>query len=52
MIKLCIFTGATVGSYVGWFLGMKFGIWTAYFISGFGSMAGVYAGWKFAQRFR
>ncbi len=52
MMKLCIFVGTTVGSYVGWAaaeaVGLGFG-W-AFVLSGVGSVAGVYAGWKVARK--
>ena len=52
MTKLCIFGGTTIGGYVGWglgdFLGLGF-VW-AFVLSGMGSVAGVYYGWKLAQK--
>lgn len=53
MTKLCIFVGTTVGGYAFWaladtVLGLGFG-W-AFVLSGIGSMVGVYAGWKLAQK--
>jgi hypothetical protein len=52
MTKLCIFAGTTIGGYVGWalgdFLGLGF-VW-AFVLSGVGSVAGVYYGWKLAQK--
>ncbi|MDD2763051.1 MAG: hypothetical protein PHE83_03630 [Opitutaceae bacterium] len=52
MNKLCTLGGAAIGGYVGWFLGMRFGFGAAIVISGLASLAGVYAGWKLARRFR
>jgi hypothetical protein len=52
MNKLCTFGGATLGSYAGWFLGMRFGLGTAIVLSGVAALIGVYAGWKPAQRLR
>ena len=52
MNKLCTFGGATLGSYAGWFLGMRFGLGTAIVLSCVAALAGVYAGWKLAQRLR
>ena len=52
MTKLCIFAGMFVGSYVFWFLGEKLG-WEflgCFLLSGVGSLAGVYAGWKLARK--
>ena len=51
MNKLCTFGGALIGSYVGWYLGSRFGIGWAFFVSGIGSLLGVYLGWKIAQRY-
>ena len=44
--KLCIFIGMTAGSWVGWLLGDRFGMMTAFLISSLGSMVGVYLGWR------
>lgn len=52
MNKLCTFGGATIGSYAGWFLGMRWGYGAAFVISGLAALVGVYLGWKVAQRFR
>lgn len=46
MNKLCIFVGLTLFSYLGWWLGAKYGIMTAFILSSIGSLFGVYAGWK------
>ena len=46
MRKLCIFIGVTVFSWVGWWLGAKFGVMTAFILSGAGSLLGVYVGWR------
>ena len=53
MVKLCIFAGTTVGGYLFWYLGEKagFDFVGSFLLSGVGSVLGVYAGWKFAQRF-
>jgi uncharacterized membrane protein YfcA len=53
MNKLCIFVGTTVGSYAFWYAGELLGleILGCFLLSGLGSIAGVFAGWKFAQRF-
>ena len=54
MNKLCIFGGTFVLSYVGWFIGeaLGFGFFGCFLMSGVGSIAGVWAGWKIAQRFK
>ena len=46
MNKLCTFGGATLGSYVGWVVGMRVGIGTAIVLSGVAALAGVVVGWK------
>ena len=46
MNKLCIFIGMTVLGWVGWWIGGKIGFMTAFVLSGIGSMAGVYVGWR------
>jgi hypothetical protein len=52
MNRLCIFVGTMLGGYgfyaVGDALGFGFG-WS-FVLSGVGSLVGVYAGWKLAQR--
>ena len=50
-MKLCIFVGINIGGYVGWILGEHIGLLTAYFVSGFGSLVGVYAGWRLARQY-
>jgi hypothetical protein len=51
--KLCIFVGTTVGGYAGWYLGEACGLGFvgAFLVSGVGSVAGVYGGWKLARKF-
>jgi hypothetical protein len=50
-MKLLIFVGINVGGYAGWVLGEGLGTMTAFFLSGAGSILGVYAGWWVARRF-
>ena len=50
MNKLCTLGGASIGSYVGWFLGERYGLGTAFVLSGIASLAGVYLGWKLARK--
>jgi outer membrane lipoprotein SlyB len=52
MNKLFTFGGATVGSYVGWIVGLRIGVGTAIVLSSVAALAGVVAGWKLARRFR
>lgn len=53
MTKLCIFAGTTIGSYAFWYAGELLGLEFVgcFILSGVGSIVGVVAGWKFAQRF-
>jgi hypothetical protein len=53
MNKLCIFVGTTVGGYGFWIVGDRLGwsFFTCFLLSGVGSIVGVWAGWKVAQRF-
>ena len=46
MKKLCIIIGMTALSWGGWLVGERFGFMTAFFLSGLGSMLGVYVGWR------
>lgn len=46
MCKFCIFVGMTALGWLGWWLGAKVGIMTAFFVGGIGCMAGVYLGWR------
>jgi hypothetical protein len=52
--KLCIFVGTAVFGLGGSLLAGAFGMDTfslgSFFLSGVGSMVGVYAGWKVAQK--
>ncbi len=53
MKRLCIGGVSTLAGYAGWFLAdaCGFGFMGAFFVSGLGSIVGVYLGWKLAQRF-
>ena len=46
MNRLCMFIGMTVFGWIGWWVGAQIGIMTAFFLSGFASMAGIYVGWR------
>jgi uncharacterized membrane protein YeiH len=52
--KLCIFVGTTVFGIVGSLIAGAFGMDTfslgSFLLSGVGSVVGVYAGWKVAQK--
>jgi hypothetical protein len=45
--KLCIFVGMTIGSFAGF---LCTGFMAQFFVSGIGSLVGVYFGWKVARR--
>ncbi len=55
MTKLCIFVGMTLFGILGSVVAGAFGMDTfsigSFVLSGIGSMVGVYAGWKIAQKF-
>lgn len=48
-MKLLIFVFSTLVGWLGWYLAEPLGIEWAFFISGAGSLVGVYAGWKIAR---
>ncbi|HET9797982.1 MAG TPA: hypothetical protein VFP90_08335 [Gemmatimonadaceae bacterium] len=50
MRKIFIFVGATIGSYVGWALGARAGVMTAYMLSMVGTGVGMYAGHRTAKQ--
>ncbi len=50
MRKLLGFVGATVGSYVGWWLGGPWGIMASFMLSMVGTGLGLWGGWKLAAR--
>jgi hypothetical protein len=49
-VKLLIFVGINVFGALGWWLGERFGVMTAFIASGAGSLLGVYVGWSTARR--
>lgn len=53
MMKLCIFAGTTILSYVFWYLGELVGLQFVgcFLLSSVGSIVGVWAGWKLGRRF-
>ena len=53
MTKLCIFGGTTVVGYAAWYAGdaMGLGFFGCFMLSGLGSIAGVWLGWKVGRRF-
>ena len=50
MRKLLGFVGATLGGAVGWWAGAHVGMMTACMVSMLGTGAGMYAGWRGADR--
>ncbi|MEN8142131.1 MAG: hypothetical protein ABFQ82_00870 [Thermodesulfobacteriota bacterium] len=50
MRKIILLTSITVFSWLGWMLGDRFGLMTAYLMSFGGSLVGVYAGVKLNGR--
>jgi len=51
MNKLCIFIGMSVFGWLGWWAGAKVGFMTGFLVSGFGSLVGVYIGWRINREF-
>lgn len=51
MTKLFVFAGATVGGYVGWWLGSNIGFMTAFMLSMVGTGIGMYAGNRVAHNY-
>jgi hypothetical protein len=51
MKKLLIFIGMTVGGWMGWWLGERFGIMTAFILSTLGSLGGVILGWRIGRSY-
>jgi hypothetical protein len=52
--KLCIFGGTTIFGYAFWYLGQLLGLefFGCFLLSGVGSIVGVFAGWKVAERYK
>ena len=48
MTKILTFLGASAGGAIGWWLGARVGMMTAFVVSMFGTGVGVYAGRRFA----
>jgi hypothetical protein len=51
MKKIFVLIGSTAGGYVGWWLGEDFGLMTAFILSMVGTGLGMYAGFKYSQRY-
>jgi len=54
MDKLCTLGGATIAGYAGWYLGALLGLefFGCFVVSGLASVAGVWLGWRLAQRLK
>jgi hypothetical protein len=50
-MKLLIFIGMNIGGYAGWVLAEPLGTMSAFLLSGVGSLAGVYLGWRAARAY-
>lgn len=52
MVKLCILVGTLFGGYAGWTAGAGIGLefFGSFLLSGVGSLAGVWAGWKLGRK--
>jgi len=51
MRKLLGIVGATLGSAIGWWLGARVGVMTAFVLSMVGTGVGLYAGYQIAGRY-
>jgi hypothetical protein len=51
MQKIATIGGATVGGWVGWWLGSQVGLITGYFLSVVGTGFGIYAGRRWLRRY-
>ncbi|HEX9582423.1 MAG TPA: hypothetical protein VF970_15065 [Gemmatimonadales bacterium] len=51
MGKVLAFIGATFGGALGWWLGDRVGLMTAFLLSMVGTGAGMYAGVRFARQY-
>jgi hypothetical protein len=51
MSRLLIFIGMVVGGWVGWSLGERFGIMTAFILSTLGSLGGMILGWRIGRSY-
>jgi hypothetical protein len=49
--KLCILVCMTIAGAVGWWLGSRVGIMTAFALSTVGSIAGIYLGWRINRHY-
>ncbi len=49
-MKTLMFAAATVGSYLGWWIGSQVGVFTAFVVSMLGFGLGLYAGSRLATR--
>jgi hypothetical protein len=49
--KMLTFVGATVGGSIGWWLGARIDLFTAFIVSMLGTAAGIYYGIKFYNQY-
>jgi hypothetical protein len=52
MKKLFVFAGATIGSSIGWWLGDRIGLMTAFMVSIVGSGVGMYFGARASETYQ
>jgi hypothetical protein len=50
MTRILLFTGATLGGWLGWMLGEQVGLMTAVILGGVGSVLGILGTWKLYRR--
>ena len=51
MEKVLVLVGVTVGSYLGWIIGMQAGFFTAFVLSIIGTGAGIYFARRLAREY-
>ena len=51
MKRFLIFIGMTVGGWIGWLMGQRFGIMTAFVLSTLGSLGGVIVAWRINRQY-
>lgn len=45
-MKLVIYSAIVIFGWIGWAIGARFGLMTAFILSCVGSFAGIYVGWR------
>ncbi len=51
MTKLFVFVFSTIGGYIGWWLGERMGIMTAFMLAMVGTGVGIWGGRRMAQNY-